>query len=472
MAKLTYNTADRHFLRKLSTRIAGSRVLLLVGAILICTGGWILFRQHRMDLSESSLQLIRLGIVGFGLMSLVSAIVLSRWSLLRDRIEHESRLRSVQDQERANVRFQTALEFSVVPKLLVDHDGYIVYANPAFARLTSRTPVELIGHQVSDLTRSLDADPLHASLEADFPASVVVDYCEIANPLDMVQRTLRRVVVPIPNSGDETYAAIVQFDDVTQTIENQRILADDKKVLEERVEQRTRALAMVNSELESFAYSVSHDLRGPLRAIDGFGKVLRHSAESKLAPNELDYLDRIIAATTRMGDLIDALLRMSRLATAQLNVEDLDLSQLLDDVVLDVRMQYPGHQVAVDIQPGMRVRGDRTLLHNAFANIIGNSFKFTRDVESPRLEVRMVPRNEFWNVVEVSDNGAGFEQKYADKLFKPFQRLHRSDEYEGHGIGLASIKKVVDRHGGKIEARGEKGQGATISMTLPAASKD
>ena len=456
-------------MRRLQRLMVAARIAMSVAIVSATVLSSVLFMRYE-HLTLDGLQTIRMLIIIAGIMGLGALTLSSRWATRRDHLIADARYIALREEEQANLRFQAALEYSVVPKVLVDRDDFITVANPAFASLVSRTPSELIGSRIDQLMTVLPEEPAGAPPNSLLRKEVVVDYCTVTRPSDQSVRILRRLTVPIPRSLNESYSKIVQFDDLTGTIEDQRMLANDKRILEERVEQRTRALQIVNSELEGFAYSVSHDLRGPLRAVDGFGQVLRHSAADKLNPTELQYLDRINSATLKMGELIDSLLRMSRLSTAQLDMTDLDLTQLVKDVLLDVRTENPGHHADVEVDEGMRVRGDRVQLRNAFANLIGNSFKFSRNTEHPRIVIRMVNRNRYWNEVSVSDNGAGFEQQYAEKLFRPFQRLHRSDEFEGHGIGLASVKRVVDRHGGTLSATGEPGQGATISMTLPVAS--
>lgn len=469
MNSVQNNASANAQLARLQPLLLTTRVVISLAIAAVIVLAWVLFTQYE-HFTIDGLQTIRMSIIVAGLLGLGALTLSSRWATRRDQIIADARYAAMREEKQANLRFQTALEYSMVPKVLVDRDDFITVANLAFATLVSRTPSELIGSRIDQLMTTLPDEPAGAPPVTTLREEVKVDYCTITRPSDQSARILRRMTVMIPRSLNESYSKIVQFDDLTGTIEDQRMLANDKRILEERVEQRTRALQILNSELEGFAYSVSHDLRGPLRAIDGFGQVLRHSAADKLNPTELQYLDRIISATQKMGELIDSLLRMSRLSTAQLDMADLDLTQLVNDVLLDVRTEHPGHPADVKVDEGMRVRGDRVLLRNAFANLIGNSFKFSRNTEHPQIEIRMVNRNRYWNEVTVRDNGAGFEQQYAEKLFRPFQRLHRSDEFEGHGIGLASVKRVVDRHGGTLSATGEPGQGATISMTLPVAS--
>ena len=225
---------------------------------------------------------------------------------------------------------------------------------------------------------------------------------------------------------------------------------------------RTRELSQANQELEAFAYSVSHDLRAPLRAIDGFSKVLAERYAATLDEAGQGYLERVRKAANRMGELIDALLKMSRVTRSALRHERVDLGRMAAELVDDLRAGDPDHPVEVEIHGDLVAEGDASLLRNLLENLLGNAWKFTRGTADPRIEFGR-------NAVEffIRDNGAGFDQEYVDKLFRPFQRLHDQSEFAGHGIGLASVKRIVERHGGSIRAEGRPGQGATFYFTLP-----
>ena len=238
------------------------------------------------------------------------------------------------------------------------------------------------------------------------------------------------------------------------------------RTLEARVAARTRELSEANRELESFAYSVSHDLRAPLRGIEGFSRMLGERHADGLDATGRDYLDRVRKGTARMGELIDALLKLARIGRAEPDVADVDLSALAADVASGLGDAEPARRVAIHIQPGMHADGDRTLLHNLLENLLGNAWKFTRGRDDARVEFRRETDADGRDWFVVRDNGAGFDPDYANKLFKPFQRLHSQDEFPGHGIGLASVKRIVERHGGEIEAESQPGQGATFRFTL------
>jgi light-regulated signal transduction histidine kinase (bacteriophytochrome) len=238
--------------------------------------------------------------------------------------------------------------------------------------------------------------------------------------------------------------------------------------LEARVAERTAELTAVNHELEAFAYSVSHDLRAPLRSVDGFSQALLEDCADQLDAQGQDYLQRIRGASQRMGQLIDDLLHLSRLTRSEMHWERVDLSALAESIAAGLQASQVERQVTVDIAPGIVTRGDASLLQVVLENLIGNAWKFTAKQAQARIEFgAMQSDNEqvFW----VRDDGVGFDMAYAEKLFGAFQRLHSVAEFEGSGIGLATVQRIVHRHGGRIWAEGEPGLGATFSFALPAA---
>jgi len=263
-------------------------------------------------------------------------------------------------------------------------------------------------------------------------------------------------------------ARLVQVEDVSDRLHAEEQVRALNRTLETRVAQRTRELSAANNELESFAYSISHDLRTPLRSIEGFSRLLTERYQPSLDEAGRDYLTRIRHATSRMGELIEALLKMSRLSRGQLSPAPLDMSKLAADAIAELRVAEPGREVEVAIAPGMRTVGDPSLVRSLLVNLLGNAWKFTRDCERPRIEFfQEHSQDEAGPVFVVRDNGAGFEADYVGKLFRPFQRLHSQEQFGGHGIGLASVRRIVERHGGTIRADGKPGAGATFKFTLP-----
>jgi signal transduction histidine kinase len=233
----------------------------------------------------------------------------------------------------------------------------------------------------------------------------------------------------------------------------------------ERLAERSAQLEAANKELEAFAYSVSHDLRAPLRAIDGFSQVLLEDCGERLDGTGRDALGRVRAATARMAQLIDDLLRLSRVSRGELRQEDIDLSEMARGVVSELSLSEPGRHVEVHVAEGVTAEGDPELVRLVLENLLGNAFKFT----SKRAEARVdfgVERLDGMPVYFVRDNGVGFDMAYVDKLFGAFQRLHAGAEFPGTGIGLATVQRVVHRHGGRIWAQAAQGEGATFRFTL------
>jgi len=236
---------------------------------------------------------------------------------------------------------------------------------------------------------------------------------------------------------------------------------------DEALRQRTRELETANRELQSFSYSVSHDLRTPLRAIDGFSQVLVEDYADTLDERGKDYLRRVRSASQRMGVLIDDFLKLSRVTQAEMKVTDVDMSALARKIVSELQVSDRSRVADFDIQDGLVARGDAALLRTTLENLLGNAWKFTRRKPSARIEFGRTER-EGRAAYFVRDNGAGFDMAFAGKLFQPFQRLHRTEEFEGTGVGLATVKRIVERHGGEIWAEATVNEGATFYFTLGA----
>ena len=235
--------------------------------------------------------------------------------------------------------------------------------------------------------------------------------------------------------------------------------------LEDRVAQRTMELKVANRELESFAYSVSHDLRTPLRALDGFSQAVIEDYADRLDDTGRDYLQRIRRGSQRMGDLIDALLDLSRVSRGELQQERVDLSAMAAEIAASLRERAPERKVSIAIEPGLVAQGDPRLLRALLQNLLANAWKFTGRSRDARIEFARHADNGR-SCFFVRDNGAGFDMTFASKLFGAFQRLHDAKEFEGTGVGLATAQRIVHRHGGEIWAEGAPQKGASFYFTL------
>jgi len=266
---------------------------------------------------------------------------------------------------------------------------------------------------------------------------------------------------PIPGGG-----FVTTYTDVTEQEQAQQAIREINDTLERRVRERTAELAASNQELESFSYSVSHDLRAPLRALNGFSHLLEEEYAHRIDANGLNYLARIRAASQRMGELIDNLLDLARVSRQELKRVRVDLSALANEIREALEEQAPERKVDWRIDSGLAVRADPVLAKALLENLLRNAWKFTAECEEARIEFGATAQHGE-TVYCVRDNGAGFEMAYADKLFKPFQRLHDAKRFEGTGIGLAIVHRVLRRHGGRIWAEGAPGEGAAFFFTLP-----
>jgi PAS domain S-box-containing protein len=240
---------------------------------------------------------------------------------------------------------------------------------------------------------------------------------------------------------------------------------DNIRRLNEELEVRNAELGAMNKELESFSYSVSHDLRAPLRAIDGFSLALLEECRDKVGPEGQSYVQRVRAATVRMGNLIDDMLKLARIARSEPVEDDVNLSTLAEEIVSQLRTAEPERNATIDITPGLKAIGDRHLLRAMLENLLGNAWKFTSKCPVSHIEVGFMNGNSE-PAFFVRDNGAGFDMRYADKLFGAFQRLHSDREYPGTGVGLASVQRIVRKHGGRIWAESSVGKGATFYFVL------
>jgi hypothetical protein len=282
-------------------------------------------------------------------------------------------------------------------------------------------------------------------------------------------RTYASVKFPVRGHDGQVYAIGGISTDITERIaaeENVRKLNAD---LEIRVRERTADIEASTSELDAFAYSVSHDLRAPLRSLSGFSQALLEDFSDVIDDTGQDYLRRIHRNVRAMGQMIDSLLNLSRATRAELSRGAIDLSALAGEIAAELSAADPGRDVTVEIADNLRCSGDPQLLRLVLRNLLGNARKFSAKTPSARIDVGLVDIDGE-DVFFVRDNGAGFDMRYASKLFSAFQRLHSAADFEGTGVGLATVQRIVSRHGGRIFAEAEPGKGATFYFTLQTAT--
>lgn len=274
--------------------------------------------------------------------------------------------------------------------------------------------------------------------------------------------------IPVGGDGGSVVMWVGSSSDVDDLKRAETEIRDLNAELEQRVEERTLELAVANaqlqaanSELEAFSYSVSHDLRAPLRAITGFGRVMERRHGDQLDEAARGLLGRMCTAAVRMNELLEAMLVLSRVSRHELRREGIDLSALAEEIIVELRCGEPAREVAVSVQEGLRTDGDRQLVRIVLENLLGNAWKFTANNPRARIELgRAVEARREMFVVR--DNGAGFDMDFADQLFVPFARLHREDEFPGTGVGLTTVQRIVNRHGGTVRGTSELGQWAAF----------
>ncbi len=278
--------------------------------------------------------------------------------------------------------------------------------------------------------------------------NILDDFSQEKGRLEQTQRAMLNLLDDFGMEREKAEAANLQLRETIASLRRAKDAAD-----------------AANRELEAFAYSVSHDLRAPLRTIAGFGEVLYEDYFDRLDEEAKDSLKRIIEATEKMGQLIDDLLNLSRLTRAEMKRERRNLSEIVRKVAEAKKKAHPDREIRLEIEEGLYAEVDERLMSVVFENLIGNAFKFTGKRESARIEFGST-NQDGRRVYFVRDNGAGFDMTYAGKLFQPFQRMHGDKDFPGTGIGLATVKRIIQRHNGTVWIEAEKGKGASVYFTL------
>jgi PAS domain S-box-containing protein len=343
------------------------------------------------------------------------------------------------------------------PLISLDQDLRVLTVSRSFYEFFRVTPEETVGQLIYDLgNRQWDIPRLRDLLEDILPLKTTLESFEVEHTFSTIGRRIMLLNArQIQRAFGKERVILLAIEDITE-----------KRMLERGVEKARDAAEAANAELEAFSYSVSHDLRTPLRSIDGFSQALLEDYGDGLDDTAKSYLSRVRKATQQMGRLIDDLLKLSRVTRSEFRHESVDLSRMVRAIVGRLQEDSTNRTVEVLIQEGVFVEGDSNLLKIALENLVGNAWKFTGKAASPRVEFGTTVR-EGKTACFVRDNGAGFDMAYVDKLFGAFQRLHTAQEFPGTGIGLATVRRVINRHGGQVWVEAEVGKGATFYFTVP-----
>ena len=402
---------------------------------------------------------------------IVFALLITWFAAVRRRVERSLVESRDELQREVALRTQQANLLNLTHDTIFvrDMDDIITYWNRGAQELYGWSPQEAIGNRSHNLLKTVFASPVGD--QAVRAQAIRDELLRMGRWDGELRQTKADGTVVVVSSRwslqrDEMgkpLAILETNNDITE----RRRREDEVRGLNQQLERRSTELEGTNKELEAFAYSVSHDLRAPLRHIAGYTELLQKHLSSATDDKGRRYMTAVLESAKRMGTLIDDLLAFSRIGRAETRETMVSLDQLVKEVQSEVGQETEGRKMTWKVRSLPDLYGDRSMLKLALLNLISNAIKFTRTRPSPEIEIGSTDQRSNGIVVFVKDNGVGFDMKYVNKLFGVFQRLHRADEFEGTGIGLATVQRIVHRHGGRIWAEGEVGVGATFYISLP-----
>jgi PAS domain S-box-containing protein len=373
--------------------------------------------------------------------------------------------RAQAERRRSEQRFRLIVEAAQEGIWMLDNEGRTAYVNHYLARMLGYEVEEMLGRHAFAFTHESLHPRISRHLERRAQGRAAILDLELRHKDG---RTVWAQLSTNPLRDDEGrfLGALATITDITQRREAEQQVRRLNEELERRIAERTAQLELSNRELEAFAYSVAHDLRAPLRAISTFSLALTEDCPGQLDATGNDYLQRIRAAAHRMSELIDGILTLSRVTSADFQEADVHLSTLARAVAEQFQRGQPGRAVHLRIQEGLIDQGDARMLRSVLENLLGNAWKFTRERAVAEIEFGTLPDPGGRRIYFVRDNGAGYDMQYQARLFGVFQRLHNANEFEGNGVGLATVRRIIHRHGGRVWGEGQVDQGATFFFTL------
>ncbi|HEX8699156.1 MAG TPA: PAS domain S-box protein [Myxococcaceae bacterium] len=389
---------------------------------------------------------------------LLGVMALTRDIDKQHRIEEEKR--------RTEQHFRVLVETAQEGIWTIDAEWRTTYVNQYMARMLGYRADEMLGVHLSRFFDQENMQEARLNLEKqdEAPRGKVEDRCFLRKDGTPIWTSIS--TTPLFDEQGCYTGSLAMVTDITQRRAAEEQIRQLNAQLEQRIADRTAQLEFSNRELEAFAYTVAHDLRAPLRSVASFSDALVEDCGDKLDELGRDYLRRIVNGSKRMSELIDGILSLSRVNSTELAPRKSDLSSMARSIIEQLQGVRPERPVKVTIQDGLVDQGDPQLLRMVLENLLGNAWKFTRDRNPAEIEFSATRDEQGLRIYQVRDNGAGFDMAYQDKLFGVFQRLHAQKEFEGNGVGLATVQRIVRRHGGRVWGEGELGKGARFFFTL------